>query len=474
MNRGIGIIMVYLSAIAGDAWAEVWADPDKVAAVQQGMVKEANVEWWGFDEEDSTKYLQAALDSGASRVIVPRKGSPWVVEPLHVNVDNLEVLFEPGVVLEAKWGAFRERNDSLLSINGRKNIRLIGYGAEFRMHKEDYWNPPYRRSEWRHALSVRGTVGLHIEGITFYNSGGDGIYLSTTPEVPYVKDVVIRAVVCDANNRQGISVISADNLLIEKSVFRNTIGTSPMAGIDLEPNRSDQLMRDVVIRNNLFINNSQIGMHMWFSNLTSESAPVSITIENNTIIGGDIGIHLGRFPDNGPGGYVYINNNLVQDTHFAGILIRRLSASSGIDIQFNGNVLYNTANHGEYAEEVVEVYQQLFNLESPALWWGSTECPSAPIVMTAQVHTPSKQGGVRFNGDVIFHDGDTPAVVIGGPWGREWQERFANEKEEAKDGEFVAWEGIKGNIQVIGPGVGERVKVAAPTNGFELEITGKQ
>ena len=34
---------------------------------------------WGFDATDSTAFLQAAIDSGASHVFVPRMASPWVL-----------------------------------------------------------------------------------------------------------------------------------------------------------------------------------------------------------------------------------------------------------------------------------------------------------------------------------------------------------------------------------------------------------
>ena len=42
---------------------------DKVAA---GKVKEANASWWGFNEEDSTEALQAAINSGAGFLEIER------------------------------------------------------------------------------------------------------------------------------------------------------------------------------------------------------------------------------------------------------------------------------------------------------------------------------------------------------------------------------------------------------------------
>lgn len=461
-----GIIAMLLGAANCGMAEQKWAESAKVDAVAQGELKEANAAWWGFDAEDSTVYLQAALDSGAARIVVPAMETPWIVEPLFINRDDVEVIFEAGAVLEAKRGAFLGRNDSLLSIRGQNNIRLIGYGAEFRMHKEDYWAAPYRRAEWRHALSVRGCVGIHIEGLTFYNSGGDGIYLGTLREVPYVRDVVIRAVVCDANNRQGLSVISADNLLVEKSVFSNTIGTAPMAGIDLEPNRSNELMRNIVIRDNLFLNNSQLGMHMWLSHLTADSEPVSITVENNTIIGGEIGIHVASFRDDGPGGFVDIRGNRVLNSRHAGILARRVSASSGIEVYFTDNVVYNAAHQEPHSAEIVDIYRAA--MDSSPGWWGGT---GGAVVLTAQREVPQYQGGLNFSGDVLFHYSASPAVLVSGTRGQRWVERFAHEDESEADRVegFLGWKDVMGEFIVVGPGSRD-VRITSPVTNVDLSV----
>ena len=48
-----------------------------------------------------------------------------------------------------------------------------------------------------------------------------------------VRNMTIDNVKCLDNNRQGISVISAENLLIRNSEFSGTYGAAPMAGIRL-------------------------------------------------------------------------------------------------------------------------------------------------------------------------------------------------------------------------------------------------
>src|SRR5437899_1465476 len=48
--------------------------PKAVAEVQSSKRSTANAAWWGFNEEDATDALQAAIRSGAKRVIVPNLG----------------------------------------------------------------------------------------------------------------------------------------------------------------------------------------------------------------------------------------------------------------------------------------------------------------------------------------------------------------------------------------------------------------
>ena len=51
-------------------------------AATAAWAKEVKVSSFGYDPEDSTRFLQAALDSGADRVIVDRQKDPWISKPL--------------------------------------------------------------------------------------------------------------------------------------------------------------------------------------------------------------------------------------------------------------------------------------------------------------------------------------------------------------------------------------------------------
>ena len=122
--------------------------------------------------------MQAAIDSGAEKVIVEKMAGPWIVDPIKL-AGNQELVFEKGVVVLAKKGAFHGQNDSLFSAPDKSNIKLTGYGATLQMRRADYASPAYRKAEWRMVLESASCTNVTVCGLTLANSGGDGIYLGS-------------------------------------------------------------------------------------------------------------------------------------------------------------------------------------------------------------------------------------------------------------------------------------------------------
>lgn len=236
---------------------------------------------WGFDPTNATAALQAAIRSGASRVLVPNMGTPWLVDPIFLE-SNQELEFEPGVVIAARTGSYIEKDACLFSAIHKSNIVLRGSQTVWRMNRADYTQPPYPPGEWRHILALRGCENIQITGLRLENSGGDGIYIGRglPPDGPVAcTDIVIRDVVCDGNYRQGISVISARRLRIEACTLRNTRGTPPQAGIDFEPNLPDEVLEDCVLVNCRFEQNAGFGIMLHLGQFNTHSHPVSIAME---------------------------------------------------------------------------------------------------------------------------------------------------------------------------------------------------
>lgn len=291
------MIIASLICLCSVSVSAEWARPDLVAKVASGELREARASWWGFDAADSTAYLQAAINSGAAKLIVEKMPSPWVVTPLKA-ASNQHIVFEDGAVLLAKRGEFVGRSDRLFAVDGVENVRITGYGATLRMWRDDYARGKdgkgrdYRRGEWRHTLSVSGSRNVFIEGLTLEESGGDGIYISSQTPEKTSRDVVIRDCVCDRNHRQGISVISAENLLVENCVFKNTKGTAPEDGVDFEPNNPSDRFVNCVFRKCVSENNAGNGFELALSHSRNTTTPCSIRFENCRTVGDCMGIKV--------------------------------------------------------------------------------------------------------------------------------------------------------------------------------------
>lgn len=414
-------------------------NPEAVQEILDGVRTDANAAWWGFDPEDSTDAIQAALDSGAEQVTIPYMGQPWIVRPLSLKSDQ-QVHLETGVVVLAKKGEFRAGGDSLFTASAAENLVIKGYGATFRMRKTDYMAPPYKKAEWRMGLSLRGCSNVLVEGLRIESSGGDGIYIDGGGKRRFCEDIVIRDVTCDDNHRQGISVISVQNLLIENCVFSNTWGTAPGAGLDLEPDGEDQSLVDIVVRNCLFENNEGHEILVYPKNLHEKAPDLSIrfenclarkTLTNNRPDGveqgigrkdeghGWSGISVAAVCDNGPGGYIEFVNCVVENTGKESVRVFDKS-SRGAELRFINCQFRNPwlTAHPDHWQTRVPIH---FQVRRPALaddLGGIVfdnchvyDQVSRPVVLMDQVNDDHKLRNIT--GLITVHSPGEPRMELG-------------------------------------------------------------
>ena len=221
-------------------------------------------------ETDCTAALQAALtDTSLDHVVVPATGYPWSVRPLFIYRSDLRLTLRPGAELLARAGEFKGTGDSLLTIESDRgghghvsNVTVVATGATLRMRQMDYLPPAYQKAEWRHTLQIRGASDVTIEGGTYAESGGDGIYVADGGLANFSSNVLIRGATTSRAWRNGLSVISAVNLTVADSSFLRTNGTNPQCGIDLEPDTPFHRLRGIKLANITLANNSKCGFTM--------------------------------------------------------------------------------------------------------------------------------------------------------------------------------------------------------------------
>lgn len=221
--------------------------------------------------------LQQALDAGAGgRVTIA--GGVWEVDPGFVK-NGTEVVFEDGAELVANPGGFFGKNDCVLTVQAQTNVTIRG--GTIRMHRADYLakKDGRVRSQWRHCVNLRGAVGVRVENMRFFESGGDGVYVANDGASP-CRNIEVLDCFCDRPLRQSMSVIDVIGLRIENCTFQRALGENPQAGIDFEPNNARQRLQGIVMRNCRFAGNARKGINLHLSPLDGTSPPVDFLIEN--------------------------------------------------------------------------------------------------------------------------------------------------------------------------------------------------
>ena len=173
----------------------------------------------------------------------------------------------------------------------------------------------YTAGEWSHAFSILGSTNITIENLEISKSGGDGIYIGVTEKKNFCENITINNVICDGNARNGVSVISAKKVIISNSTFTNSgvynspglAKGGPWAGVDLEPNKDNQLMDEISISDCNFSLNKHLGIFLYFATFKPTSAPISVTIKRVNIQSSVAGISVQGFKGNF-GGRIDIEN----------------------------------------------------------------------------------------------------------------------------------------------------------------------
>ena len=288
-----------------------------------------NASAFGWNPTNATKCLQAAVDSGAKKVVIDRQAGDWIVEPIFLRTSGQKVVVADGVTVRALKGAFKHRNDCLFRITGNdRGVTLRGEGtATLVMNKRDYQDPKrYVDSQWRHAVSVSGKQ-VKISNLTILSSGGDGVYVAGRAQ-----DIVLEKLVCRDHHRQGLSVISVKGLRVTDCRFEDTRGQAPQCGVDIEPNRPTDRLEDIVFEDCIFDRNAAGGLTL---HLPALNKPISMTFRRCLSRGNRTGIsiHSSRKLDKFITGKVLIEDCKVSGNHFNALNVNN-QRKGGLEILF--------------------------------------------------------------------------------------------------------------------------------------------
>jgi hypothetical protein len=206
---------------------------------------------------DDTTAIQNALNAAAGKnttVIIPTTASNIYIIDERTSLYCLSIpsstslFISNGVTLKAKSGIGPVVR--LISIAMASNVTISAYGAAIEGIKSEYVS-----GEQRHGLLIGNSTNVYVEGLTSKNTGGDGFYLGGS----LLENVTLLDCTADNNRRNGVSITSGKNVLLQGCKLINQNGTDPQCGLDIEPDANADKMENITIRDCYSYNNAGIG-----------------------------------------------------------------------------------------------------------------------------------------------------------------------------------------------------------------------
>ncbi len=182
---------------------------------------------------DDTAAIQAAVDAvaGTGGTLTVPEGTYRVNAVTSIQIGGAMTLqFSAGAVLQAipnSAGTY-----SVITVQGASGVNILGGTLQ-----GDYGNPVTHTGttgEWGMGLSISGSSQVAVVGVTVQDCWGDGFYLENGSS-----GITVCSVQAAHNRRNGMSIVSADTVVVRDSLFTGSGGTLPGDGIDIEPNPTE-------------------------------------------------------------------------------------------------------------------------------------------------------------------------------------------------------------------------------------------
>jgi len=239
---------------------------DLTLSLPIGFVKDGSV--------DYTSYIQDALDVNRKvifpnfKLLINKKGLVVKSNSVIYFSDKSKLVLMPNNLKEYQIIKLHDVKNVILY-----NIKIVG----------DRYNHTGLAGEWGMGISILGSQNINIINPQVIECWGDGIYLGKSKKSYNNINVSIKNAYLDDNRRNGMSIICAENLKVENILVSNTHGTSPMAGIDIEPDENKDVLQNIKFKNIVAYNNATHGFLFALSFLGGDLSHENVTIDISNI-----------------------------------------------------------------------------------------------------------------------------------------------------------------------------------------------
>jgi hypothetical protein len=215
----------------------------------------------GRSTYDCTRNIQSAIDAG-SRVYLPAGIYPVTQLNLKSNFEmygdgeasELRAL-DQSLACEFMIVTYVRDGGTSNPADNMRNIHLHDFKLDGRVDEFGY-------AQYYYLLAVNATSDLTVERVVFRGFRGDGMYVGSgtlRSTERHNERVLVRGCTFDGvvkDNRNGLSIIDCDHLIVDSCVFKN-IGNAQLShsvgAIDFEPDHDWSVYRNILITRCKFI-----------------------------------------------------------------------------------------------------------------------------------------------------------------------------------------------------------------------------
>lgn len=244
----------------------------KVVQEASNILKYLPVNYSLKGDMDYTKELQKALNENKT-VVMPNF-------PIAINYNGLTLQNDSKITFQNNSKLIilsnSQTNYQALLVKNANNVTIINP-----VLIGDRDSHIGSSGEWGMGINILSSSNITITNPKISKFWGDGIYIGRNQgSIAYCNTIKISGGILDNNRRNGISIISGKDITIDNMTIKNTNGTNPMAGIDLEPNLNDEYLYNINLNNIKTINNKVDGIKVVFHKLTNKNN-ILVNIDNH-------------------------------------------------------------------------------------------------------------------------------------------------------------------------------------------------
>lgn len=231
-------------------------------------------DWFYFNSDDCTDTLsnvfkisegcRLIISEGVYKVSVKNLIGTDYADPMNTSIlqpqSNSHITINGTIQLISN----DRTHYNIIGIIDKDNILLDGTGEII----GDVETHTGTTGEWGHGVLISGSRNINVKDLRISYCWGDGLSVSYAEKIltdkglvnsPYSPPEIINItnIKSSYNRRLGISIINGDGIILENSITEGngTInGTSPKAGLDIEPN-PNQSVNNVIVNGCLFYDN---------------------------------------------------------------------------------------------------------------------------------------------------------------------------------------------------------------------------